>query len=362
MSQERQAIRVAWQPLQRFTAGVLERWGMPPADAATIAEVLVDANLRGVDTHGVLRLPIYEGMVQRGQLNPRPNVQVLRETPGTMLVDCDLGLGHAISAWAMRQAMRKAQEVGVGWVQLRRINHQGALYYYSRMAALEGMVGLVFTATGPVVTPYGGAARAIGNTPFSFAAPAGIYPPLVLDVATSIVAYGKVRQALNQGTSIPPGWAIDKEGNPTTDPAAVVEGALLPMAGHKGSGLSILMEAMAGILAGTATIAPALTEGEALPTEYRRARGVGSAIVAVNVAAFADPEEYRAEVDQFIARVKGVRRAPGFEEILMPGELEHRTARERQERGVPLHPNLVAQLREMGQRLGVGVPGALEGE
>ncbi|PZC48305.1 MAG: Malate/lactate/ureidoglycolate dehydrogenase, LDH2 family [Chloroflexi bacterium] len=354
---ETQELYFAPEPLQQWAAGVLERKGMEPADALVVADVLVHSNLRGVDSHGVLRLPIYVGMIERGQINPRPKVEVVRETPATLLLECDLSIGHPRSVWAMERAIEKARQVGVGWAQLRNTAHQGALYYYSLMAARNDMVGMVLTATGPNVAPFGGSARGIGNSPFSFGAPAGKYPPLCLDVATSIVAYGKVRSAASRGEPIPEGWALDKDGNATVDPEAVVEGVLLPMGMHKGSGMAIMIEAIAGLVGGSPIIAPSLAGGEALPTEMRTPRGVGSVLLAMDIGAFADLAEYKAQTDEFIEQVKATRKAPGVEEILMPGEPEAITERRRTSEGIPLHPNLVRQLQELGQRVELAFPG-----
>ncbi len=353
---ETQALQFAPELLRLWAAGVLERKGMDPSDAAVVAEVLVDSNLRGVDSHGVLRLPIYVGMIERGQVNPRPNVRVVRETPATLLVECDLSIGHPRSVWAMERAMDKARQVGVGWAHLRNTAHQGALYYYALMAARNDMVGMVLTATGPNVAPFGGSARAIGNSPFSFAAPGGRRPPLCLDVATSVVAYGKVRNAASRGEPIPEGWALDKNGNPTTDPEAVIEGVLLPLGMHKGSGLAIMIEAIAGLVGGSPIIAPALAGGEALPTEMRTPRGVGSALLAMDISVFAELDEYKAQVDEFIDQVKATRKAPGVDEILMPGEPEAIAYAQRSAAGIPLHPNLVRQLQQLGERVELAFP------
>ena len=240
--------RVPWQDLKAFVRLFFVRNGCPEGDAEISADSIVQANLRGVDSHGVLLIPMYLRQFQEGRINPSPNIEVVRETPSTALIDADLSYGPIVSVRAMRMAIVKARNTGMGWVAIRRTAHQGALYYYPLLAIQQEMVGIAMTTDGPVMVPWGGAKRSIGNNPIAFGVPSKTRHPLILDMAVSVVAAGWLAHARERGESIPEGWAVDAQGRPTSDPAEVFErgGALQPMGTYKGSGLSLLVEAMAG--------------------------------------------------------------------------------------------------------------------
>ncbi|MBI2467268.1 MAG: Ldh family oxidoreductase, partial [Candidatus Rokubacteria bacterium] len=205
-------VRVSWEALQKFTAEIFTRVGMPPEDAQCEAEVLVWANLRGVDSHGVLRVHWYVELADRGEMNPRPRIQTVKETPATLLIDADRAFGPVVTVQAMRQVMQKAREVGIGWGLIRNVTHQGAMAYYSLLAAREGMAGLALVCSPPNMAPFGARAAGLHNSPITIAVPARRHPPLVLDMATSIAAGGKLRLAIDKGIAIPEGWALDKDG------------------------------------------------------------------------------------------------------------------------------------------------------
>ncbi|MBN1248190.1 MAG: Ldh family oxidoreductase [Anaerolineae bacterium] len=344
-------IHVDRAALKAFTQEVFLTAGLAPDDAAIEAEVLVWANLRGVDSHGVLRIPSYLAAIEKGGMNPMPDIRVTTETPAMALVDGDLAFGPVVTTAAMKRAIAKAREVGIGWVLIRNTSHQGAMGYYTTMAVEEGMIGLATVSNLPNMAPYGARARGLHNTPISIGAPAGRHEPLLLDMASSVAAHGKISLAIDKGIDIPEGWALDKEGRATTSPAAVA--TLLPFGGYKGSDLAMMMECMTGLLVGNPAIAPKLTGDPAY------ARSQNSFVAAMNIATFTDLDGYKAHIDDLIDAIKGLPKAEGIEEILVPGEPEARVREERLRDGIPLPEGTVRNLCAAADQLGIAVPGWL---
>ncbi len=342
-------VRVGAESLKAFTATVFERVGMPPEDAAIEAEVLVWANLRGVDSHGVLRIPSYVEFVDRGDMNPRPKIQVEKETAATLLVDADRAFGPVVTTMAMTRAIRKAREAGIGWAVIRNTTHQGAMAYYSLMAAAEGMAGLAIVCSPPNMAPHGARAAGVHNSPISIAVPARRHRHLVLDMATSVAAGGKLRLAVDKGVPIPEGWALDKDGNPTTDAAKAT--ILLPFGGPKGSGLAMMFETLTSLVAANPLLEPALF-GQDGARRHRQ----NSVVAAIDIATFSDVEGYRDHVDNLIDGMKRLPRAAGTEEIMVPGEPEDRCAEERRRQGIPLPEGTVRNLRAVAARFDVKLP------
>lgn len=342
-------IRVGAETLREFAAQVFERAGMPPEDAATEAEVLVWANLRGVDSHGVLRIPSYIQSIEAGGMNCRPDVRIERETPATLLVEADHAFGPVVTKMVMRRVIDKARTVGIGWGLIRNTTHQGAMGYYALMAAEEGLAGLTFVCNPPNMAPYGARAAGVHNSPLAIAVPAKTHDALVLDMATSVAAGGKVSLAVDKGVSIPLGWALDADGNPTTD--ATIAQILLPAGGYKGSGLAMMFECLSSLMAGNPLLEPTFVGGPPV-----RPGTQNSVVAAVDIGAFTDLEEYKAHVDCLIEGVKGLPMAEGFQEILAPGEPEGRVRAERERDGIPLPAGTVANLREVAGKLGIPCP------
>jgi LDH2 family malate/lactate/ureidoglycolate dehydrogenase len=345
-------VRVDWKELTTFTARLFERVGLPSEDAAIEAEVLVWANLRGVDSHGVLRIPWYVDLADRGEMNPRPRIRVEKETAATVLIDADHAFGPVVTTQAMRRAIDKGRQAGIGWTLIRNTTHQGAMAYYSLMAAQAGMAGIAIVCSPPNMAPHGARAPGVHNSPVSIAVPARRHRPLVLDMATSVAAGGKLRLAVDKGIPIPEGWALDRDGNPTTDARAAT--ILLPFGGPKGSGLAMMFETLTSLMAGNPLLAPSLTGQEA----SRRHRQ-NSVVAAVDIATFTGVDGYRDEVDRLIDGLKGLPRAAGVSEVLVPGEPEDRCAEERVRLGIPLPPGTVQNLRGVAARLGVTRPANL---
>jgi len=345
-------VRVGWESLWEFTRDVFVRVGLPQQDAGIEADVLVWANLRGVDSHGVLRIPWYVELVDTAQMNPKPKIHVVKETSATLFIEADLAFGPVVTTLAMRRVMKKAKEVGIGWGLIRNITHQGALGYYALMAANEGMAGVAIVCSPPNMAPHGARAAGLHNSPIAITVPARRHRPLMLDMATSVVAGGKLRLAIDRGVSIPEGWALDRQGNPTTDPTLAT--ILMPAGGPKGSGLALMFECLSSLMVGNPLLEPAL-KGEAHASRHRQ----NSIVAAIDIGAFTDLEDYRAHVDTLIDRLKALPRADGVEEIFVPGEPEDRVHEDRLRHGIPLPGGTVRNLRKVAERFHVPLPPGL---
>ncbi len=345
-------IRVAWDVLKKFSREVFTRVGFTPEGAETQADVLVWANLRGVDSHGVLRIPWYVQLVDKGQMKPKPNIQIQKETPATLLIDADFAPGPVVTVLAMKRAMEKAGQVGIGWALIRNTMHQGAMGYYSLMAAKEGMAGIALVCNPPNMAPHGARAVGVHNSPIAIAVPGNRHRPLILDMATSVAAGGKLSLAIDKGVSIPEGWALDKEGKPTTDPKVAT--ILMPAGAYKGSGLALMFECLSSLFVGNPLLIPAL-QGKPGATNHRQ----NSVVAAVNIGTFTDVEGYRAHVDTLIDGLKALPPTEGVKEVLVPGEPEDNVHAERLRDGIPLPEGTVRKLRAVAERFGVKLPAAL---
>ncbi|MEM3027606.1 MAG: Ldh family oxidoreductase [Candidatus Bathyarchaeia archaeon] len=313
--------------LVKIAASLLERAGATPEESYLVAESLVEADLCGHETHGLMRLSQYTDWLKNGRIKAGMKPIVLKEGPTTAILDGRWGFGQVTAREAMRIALDKAQTYALGLVAAHNCNHVGRLGEYASLALSRDMIGLVLCNDYPGVAPYGSIDPLMGTNPISIAIPTGKAKPIVLDMATSIVSGGTVRLARLRGERIPLGWIIDKEGRPSSDPADLhgpmgVIGALLPFGGHKGSGLGIVIEILGGALAGS---------GCSLEN-----KGSGLLAAAIKIDAFCPLDEFKARVDRFIETVKSSRKAKGFEEILMPGERAQRLREERLKKGITL--------------------------
>lgn len=326
---------------------ILETVGMPREAAEHVAACLVLADLRGVSSHGVTRLPIYVERIQRGSIDPKATPAVLREAPAAAALDGRKGHGIPTGVFAMDLAIEKARTAGVGVVTVRNSNHFGMAWYFVKRAVEQDMIGVALSNADSFIAPWGAGRRYLGTNPLAIGLPAGEEVPVGLDMATSVVAHGKIKLAHDAGQSIPLGWALDKDGNPTTDPAAALEGALLPFGEAKGSAISLIIDLLCGPLAGALTgpfIAPLFSETD-------RPQGLGHVFMAINVAAFTDLETYKREMDEAIRRVHALPPAAGFDRVLVPGELELEREREAREKGVYLPEPTARELEELEKRL-----------
>mgnify|MGYP005849307627 CR=1 FL=1 len=335
--------------LTNFVARILQAAGAPAAEAGQVAESLVQSNLVGHDSHGVVRVRQYLDTIAAGELKPAAKPLIAQETPTITMVDGRHGFGQLAARFAMEQTIAKAQLQGLAAAGLYNCNHIGRLGEWVQLAADQGMIGLAFCnggRPGGLVTPYGGSGRMLGTNPIAAAVPIADHPPVIIDFSTSVVAEGKVRVARNKGQIVPEGWIQDAAGRPSTNPDDLYAGgALLPMAGHKGYGLSLLVELLGGMLTGQSC--------PGLPTYTVLKNGVLFIVLAIEP--FRSPEDFLRDSSILCQLVKRVPPAPGFDEVLLPGEPEQRTAERRQIEGVPVDETTWRQLTTAAAEFGVAV-------
>jgi len=332
--------------LNRFAAEVFASAGMSDHHAGTVADVLVWANLRGVDSHGVARIPRYVDMIHAGDLNPKPAISVRTETVASVVIDADRAAGPVAMSAAMSAAVEKAKSAAIGLALVRQTTHTAALGFYTLAATREGMAAIALAASGPNMAYHGARAAGVSTSPISIAVPGGERGPIVLDMATGIVSVGKLLQAKRTGQAIPPGSALDRDGNPTTDPDAAQ--IPLPMAGPKGSGLALLIECITSPIVSSPILADALEGAQ----ESRRHRQNGLAL-AIDVARFGDPRAFRREIDRLVKAVKALPLDANTGEVLLPGERGDRVFAERSRAGIPIPRTTFDELGALAERLGV---------
>jgi LDH2 family malate/lactate/ureidoglycolate dehydrogenase len=351
-------IRIDAQILEAFTKDIFTQAGLPPEDAAIEAEVLVWANLRGVDSHGVLRLPAYLANIESGTMNPNPNIKILKESAAVLYMDADRALGPVATVQAMDRVIDKARDTGIGWCLIRNVTHQGAMAYYAQMAAQKDMVGIAVVCSPPNMAPFGARAAGVHNSPIAIAVPADRHNPLSLDMATSVAAGGKLTLAADKRVPLGPDWALDAEGNPTTDPLAAR--ILCPSGGPKGSGLALMFQCLTSQMANNPLIVPGLRKETEVNQESLRARhNQNSFVAALDISFFTEIDTYKSQIDDLIDELKALPRADGFDDVLMPGEPEFNTLEERSENGIPLPPGTVEKLRESAKRTQIALPEGL---
>lgn len=347
--------------LRAFSAAVFRHFGVPDSDALLAADVLAMSDLRGIDSHGVARLHAYHDMLALGRVNPRPNVRIVRETPSTATVDGDNGLGLVVGPKANDVAIEKALAAGSGWVAVRGSNHYGIAAYYPIVALAKGLIGWSMTNATKLVAPLWGAERMLGTNPIAVAFPGLKEPPVVIDMATSTAAFGKVEIAKRAGKPIPDGWAIDRDGRMTNDPAGLIDGgALLPLGGtrehggHKGFALAAMVDLFCGVLSGAnwGPFVPPFALRQEIP-KRRVGAGVGHFFGALRVDGFIDPDEFGRRVDEWVQTMRATKPAPGTPGVVIPGDPERLAEVERRVTGIPLSPAVVADLRDIAQKTGI---------
>ncbi len=343
-------IRVPADALRAFCQAVFERAGVPSDAAFLVADALIDADLRGVSTHGLVRFPIYVTRVRQRLINPTPELRVIRERGATVVLDGDDGFGQVVGAEGMRRAVALARDHGVGLCAMRNSNHLGALAYVAARAVPHRMVGIVMTITNPVIAPWGGVVPKLGNNPLAVAVPTD-RDPIILDMACSQVARGNLILADKTGKAIPTTWALDSHGRPTDDPAAGLKGSLMPVGGHKGAGLALIVGILGGLLAG----AP-FGAGCGDIFDMTRPQRLGHLAMAIDVAACCPIPEFLEAVGAMARECKASPTAEGVEEIVMPGELEERRRRRHLQDGFPVSPVVLDEVRAVGAALGVPWP------
>ena len=345
-----ETILVDYGRLRYFIALAFEAVGMPAADARTVAALMADADLQGSDGHGVIRLVPYLKRIRAGGVNLTPEIAIEKERAAMALVNGDNGMGHLVMKRAAEIAIEKAKVAGVAWVGARMSNHAGPASLYAKMMLPHDMLGLYF-AVGNAnhLPPWGGIEMLLSTNPIAAAIPAGEEPPIVLDMATTVAAYGKVKAMASRGEMMPEGWMVDREGKPLTDPRRAAEGFLLPIGGYKGYGLALVV----GLLAGTLNGAAMGREVIDFNADAETPTNTGQAIVAIDPSAFGDVAEFKASVDKLIRDLRNSGRMPGVEHIFMPGEQSHAKSVRQRKDGIALAPSLMQTLDRMAEQLDI---------
>src|ERR1700691_5625364 len=325
--------RVPAAQIAAFIARAFVAAGLPAADAQTPAELMVEADLRGSDTHGVIRLPLYVRRIRAGGVKAKPDIRVVSDRPSAALIDGDNGMGHLVMKRAAEVAIEKAKTTGIGWVGARMSNHAGPAALYVTMPLHHDMIGLYFAVGSNNHLPaWGSSESLLGTNPMAVAVPAQDEPAIVLDMAPTVAAYGKVRLKAQRGEQMPVGWMIDKEGKPLTDPQRADEGHLLPIGDYKGSGLSLII----GLLAGALNRAAIGREVIDFVKETGKVTNTGQAVAAIAIETFMPPAEFKRAVDSLIRDIRNFRPLPGVERIWLPGEQSHAKLLDRRTHGVPM--------------------------
>jgi LDH2 family malate/lactate/ureidoglycolate dehydrogenase len=342
------SVRVDHEALRGFVAAIYERGGMAAGDAAFLADTLVQADLWGHQSHGVLRTGWYLARLRSGAMRGRTDPKFAVDAGAVAVIDGDDGVGQLVTRFATRDVIARAKRHGVAAVAVRNSNHFGTCMYYTRMAALEGCVMMLTTNGGPAIAPWGGRKKIIGTNPWSVSAPAGRHSPLLMDMANTGVARGKIYLARQRREAIPLGWALTAQGEPTTDPQAAIDGIILPMAGHKGYAIAVVVDMLSGVLSGSAFLSA--VNG---PYKADLKSGAGHFLTAFNIEAFQPLAEFNARMEAFVAELKSVPLAQGVDEIFYPGEMEARSDARLRADGIELPEDTHADLLRIGTECGV---------
>jgi ureidoglycolate dehydrogenase (NAD+) len=343
-------IRISKADLESFTSAIFVKAGLSCEHADAWARMLVWANLRGTDSHGIIRVPRYVDLLKAKSINPTPNIRVTRK-PGAaaVVLEADRAPSAVALARAVSEAVAAAREVGVGWCSARHITHTGAIGYFALQAAEAGMAGIVMSASGPMMAYPGTRVAAVSSNPIAFAVPRRNGPPYLLDFSTGVVANGKIMGARDRGEKIPVGWGLDKDGNDTTDPAAVE--TLLPMGGAKGAGLSFMIECLSSLLLSESRIAPDLESWAIGDDPF-----LNGSVVAIDPAAFGDRSMFEREAERLGRAIAALPRAEGIERIYLPGERGDAIRAEREVKGIPIPGGTWQRIGKTATALGVTLP------
>ncbi|GAB7389120.1 Ldh family oxidoreductase [Bacillaceae bacterium] len=344
------SIRVSPEKLKEFCKNVLIAAGIPDNDAEIISDTLVHASLSGIHSHGVSKLNEYLNRMDKNLVAKVTNIRVVAESPTTAVLDAGNGWGQVASQKAVEIAIKKAKEYGSSWVGVRNSNHYGTAAYWTAQIASHGLIGISMTNTSPVMSPYGSKVPTLGTNPISIAVPSPSGKPVILDMATSQQARGKIVLAAKSGKPIPKGWAISADGHETTDPHEALKGSLLSFGGAKGSGLAIMIDIMAGVLTGA-------LYGSKIPSFYDdpHPQNLGHLFAAINIEAMMPLETFLHRMADREREIRESAPAPGFEKVFMPGDLEYARAEDYRKHGIPLTKEIVAELMRTAERYGVSM-------
>ena len=342
------AARVDADRLLDFATAVYVHAGLPTEDARLVADTLVQADLWGHQSHGVLRLGWYFERVRNGVMKPKTQPEFVIDAGALALIEGHDGVGHVLSVLASREAIKRAKAHGIAAVGVRNSNHFGTCMYYTLMGPREGCIMFLTTNGGPAMPPWGGMKKIIGTNPWSVATPAGEHPPFVVDMANTGVARGKIYLARQKRQPIPLGWALDSTGTPTTDPQAAIDGIILPMAEHKGYAIAMMVDVLSGVLTGSGFL-------EQVHSPYKTAEksNCGHLFIAMNIEVFQPLAQFNARMEEYIAALKAVPRAQGFEEVFYPGEIEARNDIRNRKEGIQFPQDTIDDLRRIARETGL---------
>lgn len=347
--------------LRDFTKSIFLKMGCSSEHADLATDVLIKADLRGIDSHGVARLAGYVRLWEKGRINPKPDIKIVHETPSTATVDGDAGLGLIVAPFAMKVAIEKAEKFGSGWVSVRNSNHFGIAAYHTMMAIEKDMIGFAMTNASPLVAPTFANERMLGTNPMCYAFPAGKYPPVIVDMATSAAANGKLEIAQRTGKPIPEGWIQDSDGKPSIDPHELKKGgALLPLGSdrehgsHKGFGLSATVDILSAVLSG-ANYGPWAPPFVAFmePSDNPVGAGLGHFLGAMRVDGFRPVEEFKNHLDNWIERFSSAKPINKDHRVIIPGEPELNAEKERQRNGIPLIDEVCKNLNDLADKFAI---------
>ncbi len=343
-------MRITKPDLEAFIARMFQACGITGKDARRVASLMAEADLSGADAHGVFRLPQYIKRIQAGGINTQPEIRIANERTATALLDGDNALGHLVMSRAAEIAVEKASASGVAWVGACNSNHAGPASLYARMPLKHNMIGL-YVAVGSAnhMPPWGGTDMLLSTNPIAVAVPSAQNPPIILDMATTVAAYGKVKTKAQLGEPMPEGWMIDRAGNPLTDPNRAAEGFLLPIGGPKGYGLALIFGLLAGTLNGAAFGQDVID----FNADSKTVTNTGHFIIALDIAAFTDPDDFKRNVDDIWHQMKNSELLPGFSDIRLPGERLAKTMADYSANGIPIPDKLASTLNELAASLGV---------
>ena len=340
--------------LRAWTQEIFEKIGVSSEDAALLTDSMIEANLRGVDTHGITRiLCVYVERIQKGVMSAKSRLTVVREKGSTALIDCHNSIGQVGARRAMQMAIDKARQTGVAFTAVSHSNHYGAAAYWAMMALPHDMIGFSSTNAPAAVAPTGGCLAMFGTNPFAVAVPADRELPMVLDLATTVVARGRINLYAKQNKPLEPGWAFDAQGAPTTDPLVAMKGLLAPIGGYKGYGIMLAVDLLCGVMTGSnygAHFPGFLADNMSEPTD------VGSVFAAVNIESFLDASEFKKAVDQALREIKASPKADGVKRIYIPGEIEFEMKAERLANGIPIPESVVEDFLALGRKMGIPFP------
>jgi len=345
--------------LLKFSRDILHAAGFSDENGLLAARVLIEADLRGIDSHGVARIPGYLRLLKAGRANPNPRIQLVHETPGTGLIDGDKGLGLNVGPKAMEIAIKKARHTGTGWVAVKNSNHFGIAAYHAMKALEHNMIGIAMTNASPIVSPTFSKSRLLGTNPICFVAPAKQEPPFVMDMSTTTAANGKLEILQRAGKETPHGWVQDKDGNEAIDPFILGEGgALLPLgsdrvhSSHKGYCLGSMVDILCGVLPG-ANYGPWVPPFVAFlnPSNNPVGEGIGHFFGAIRIDAFRPAEEFKDHMDNWIRTFRNAKTVAGEAKVIIPGDPEREIAEIRRREGIPLQEKVVTSLKNAAKEL-----------